>query len=448
MSSNETYKFNYIGLDGCLKKSTKQLGIQTFFSKIHPNDKCGINGLPLTPNSIRIYGRFQYLKTMKHANLCKYVDIERSSQQRLFVVIEHFTVKLTDLLDDPYLLNIIMANTGLIHKWLYEILLAVKYLHERNIVVRNLSLKDMLIDSSGQMKLTNYGLYHMTECGLCVDFHIGNCLYSAPEVYLQEFCMQKNEEKDLEKLSFTQLNNPKMDVWSIGVLLFVLIFNVNSGKYECFNKKHQDILVDMFDMVVMRTETNGYNYLLKLCEIDSETKMTVEKRWKSLVMIIRKCLEIDIHRRACLSNIISSFENELVTRIFTKDQIKHLFFDDKPDCDYDLINIFESQFNRLLHISRKESMKTSSVSDEPLLSRSIHEIYYLWRLIGADFMSILKSTTKDSLKLPAIKKPYLLCKVCVRFLTDSYSCVSAVSEEMFTFAWMSKVFRILVDKQK
>ena len=51
----------------------------TFCAAIFSNDECGANGLPLTPNSIRILGRFQKLKALDHYNLCKYLDIHRDN---------------------------------------------------------------------------------------------------------------------------------------------------------------------------------------------------------------------------------------------------------------------------------------------------------------------------------------------------------------------------------
>lgn len=50
----------------------------TYFAKSHAGDTCGSNGLPLTPNSIVILGRSQFLKSIKHDNLCEYLDIVRS----------------------------------------------------------------------------------------------------------------------------------------------------------------------------------------------------------------------------------------------------------------------------------------------------------------------------------------------------------------------------------
>lgn len=56
-----------------------QLGVNTFVASSHGNDQCGTNGLPLTPNSIVIIGRFHYLKTIEHPHLCRYIDIRKGT---------------------------------------------------------------------------------------------------------------------------------------------------------------------------------------------------------------------------------------------------------------------------------------------------------------------------------------------------------------------------------
>lgn len=60
-----------------------QFGVSTFFAASHSNDKCGANGLPLTPNSIKIVGRFQLLKTLDHPHICKYLDCVRGRHGEL-----------------------------------------------------------------------------------------------------------------------------------------------------------------------------------------------------------------------------------------------------------------------------------------------------------------------------------------------------------------------------
>lgn len=63
-----------------------ELGVSTFCAARHQSEKCGANGLPLTPNSIRILGRFQILKTFEHPHLCKYVDLVREKHGEGFVL--------------------------------------------------------------------------------------------------------------------------------------------------------------------------------------------------------------------------------------------------------------------------------------------------------------------------------------------------------------------------
>lgn len=61
-----------------LENEERCLGGMTFFAQSHPMEVCGSNGLPLTPNSITIYGKSQFLKTIYHPHLSPYLDIIRS----------------------------------------------------------------------------------------------------------------------------------------------------------------------------------------------------------------------------------------------------------------------------------------------------------------------------------------------------------------------------------
>lgn len=107
------------------RRSHKQLGLLSFLARSYPNDKCGSNGLPLTPNSIRIYGKFQSLKSLVSPYLCRYVDIQRGSNERLFVIAEHYSLSLEHLLNDTYIYNLIILS-GLLTKWVFFIFYFVR----------------------------------------------------------------------------------------------------------------------------------------------------------------------------------------------------------------------------------------------------------------------------------------------------------------------------------
>ncbi|XP_034739217.1 TBC domain-containing protein kinase-like protein [Etheostoma cragini] len=190
-----------------------QLGALTFFASALPHDVCGSNGLPLTPNSIKILGRFQILKTITHPRLCQYVDISRGKHERLIVVAEHFESSLSDFQKQGK-----TASPETVLRIAYEVLEGLEFMNKHGMVHRALSAHNVLMDCKGNVKLVKFGLYHMTDHGADVDFPIGYPSYLAPEVIAQGSFHPSDSSHDATPLP----SGPKTDVWSLGVLLFEL----------------------------------------------------------------------------------------------------------------------------------------------------------------------------------------------------------------------------------
>lgn len=88
MTSDSGYSNNYLQfpesrMSPCLSKGNSRIAAITFFAKTHANDVCGLNGLPLTQNSICILGKSQYLKDLSHPNLTEYLDILRGKHGKM-----------------------------------------------------------------------------------------------------------------------------------------------------------------------------------------------------------------------------------------------------------------------------------------------------------------------------------------------------------------------------
>lgn len=69
-----------------LSKVNSQLSAFTFIAKSWQNEAVSANGLPLTPNSISVVGKFQFLKSLDHDNLTQYLQIERGKHGKLIKV--------------------------------------------------------------------------------------------------------------------------------------------------------------------------------------------------------------------------------------------------------------------------------------------------------------------------------------------------------------------------
>lgn len=84
-----------------------------------------------------------------------------------------------------------------------EILLALEYLHKNGVIFRGLKPEDVLLDSRGHVKLTDFGLAKSTKSKSSTFW--GSPLYLAPEII-------KGEKQTIA-----------VDFWSFGVLLYEMM---------------------------------------------------------------------------------------------------------------------------------------------------------------------------------------------------------------------------------
>ncbi|KMQ95912.1 tbc domain-containing protein kinase-like protein [Lasius niger] len=244
-----------------LENEKRCLGGMTFFAQSHPVEVCGSNGLPLTPNSITIYGKSQFLKTIYHPHLSPYLDISRSKHERIVVVAEYSGDPLSIKHD---------LNTEEIIKISFQCLLALKHMNELDLVHRHLSPDNILIKRNSDVQLYNYGLYYMTDGGKNVSFPIGSPKYTAPEVFLNP-----------------SLSGAKVDSWSLGMIIAEQLLgqSIWSGVKlsQCLRKVLSLILCDTSIFERLARENNCFH--------------TYENLSKELKEFVDSCLQIHSVKR-------------------------------------------------------------------------------------------------------------------------------------------------------
>ena len=414
-----------------MKRSEKQLGLMSFYARVYSSDKCGSNGLPLIPNSIRIYGKFQYLKSLAHTNLCRYVQVQRGAHERLFIVSEHYTLNLNDLLNDTYIYNLIMANTTIQLKWCHQMLRAFVCLSLNSIVHRCVHLKYFCVTPSGNLKLNNYGLFYMSECGFCVNFPVCNFVTMAPECLVLEYLYGNkfgeypvnNNEQNVE------LNNPKADVWALGVVLFQFLFGLSSqteSSQQSHNKlltperviaKSLDLLLND-DSPPQTPPKTGFEFLCELYEIEDDKQKQLESRVKPvLVELIKRCLTVNPLERPDFQTLLSFFEAnvdvcELPQSGSQKKQSSLVQFLN-GECDPSQEHCAESiKLKLFCGRVRSSYLKTDKEEGEDeeldradhLWRRGVDEVFYLWKLAGGDFLQTLRQNGRLTHRLMPIEK--------------------------------------------
>ncbi|CAH6789053.1 Tbck [Phodopus roborovskii] len=296
------------------------MGAFTFFASALPHDVCGSNGLPLTPNSIKILGRFQILKTITHPRLCQYVDISRG-------------------------------------KHAFEVLQGLQYLNKHGIVHRALSPHNILLDRKGHVKLAKFGLYHMTAHGDDVDFPIGYPSYLAPEVIAQGICKTTDHVPSEKPLP----SSPKSDVWSLGIILFELCVGRKLFQSLDISERLKFLLtlgcVD--DTIIVLAEEHGCLDIIK--ELP-----------ENVINVLKKCLTFHPSKRPTPDELMKDQVFSDVSPLYTPFIKPASLFSSSLRCA-----------DLTLPEDIDDLCKVDTDSDH-LAERSIEEVYYLWCLAGGD----------------------------------------------------------------
>ncbi|KAF0313866.1 Serine/threonine-protein kinase SIK3 [Amphibalanus amphitrite] len=90
--------------------------------------------------------------------------------------------------------------------WFRQILAAVQYCHRKNVVHRDLKAENLLLDAEDSIKLADFGFSNFYSESDPLTTGCGSPPYAAPELF---------EGKEYD--------GPKADVWSLGVVLYVLV---------------------------------------------------------------------------------------------------------------------------------------------------------------------------------------------------------------------------------
>ncbi|XP_076066691.1 TBC domain-containing protein kinase-like protein [Oratosquilla oratoria] len=377
------------------------LGASTFFASAHPSESCGSNGLPLTPNSIRVLGRAKALRLINHKHLCTYVDIQRSKHERLMVIQEFYPLNLSEACQRYEQINSQEGLTAVAH----QVLQGLMYLNNFGTVNRNLTPDNILIDPKGEAKLYSYGLYYMTEGGAAVSFPIGSPLYSAPEVIIGESCRETSAS-----VNGRTCGNPAWDVWSLGIIIAELLLglqlpDINGGVEETLEFVLQ--LTQVEDPLATLAQT-----------CPSSTSLQALSR--NMQDFLRSCLTVNTKDRPYPKTLLG---HPLFDHLNIVESLQptppHFPVIDPSQCLVDF-----GQYKRKLGISEEnyrdrldnyphpckaqEESKVWRFSEiDHITERSIREVYHLWQLAGGDVEQELKrqkliKTKPTILTLPSI----------------------------------------------
>jgi len=107
-----------------------------------------------------------------------------------------------------------------------QILSGVQYSHAHLVAHRDLKPENLLLDENGNIKISDFGLSNVLKPGSLFSTWCGSPVYTPPEVVLRK-----------------QYNGISMDIWSLGVVLYVLVTGGMPWRLESNVVKNIDDLI-------------------------------------------------------------------------------------------------------------------------------------------------------------------------------------------------------------
>ncbi|CAF3815713.1 unnamed protein product [Adineta steineri] len=126
-----------------------------------------------------------------------------------------------------------------------QIVSAVHFLHKNQIVHRDLKLENILIDHNGDIKLADFGLSNNWSPRRLLHTFCGSPLYASPEI-----------------VSGIPYYGPEVDCWSLGVLLYTLVFGSMPFQGGDYNRLVRNITSGEF---IQPREQSGALGLIRKC---------------------------------------------------------------------------------------------------------------------------------------------------------------------------------------
>uniref|UniRef100_A0A8C6LU38 non-specific serine/threonine protein kinase n=1 Tax=Nothobranchius furzeri TaxID=105023 RepID=A0A8C6LU38_NOTFU len=152
-------------------------------------------------NLKKIFREVQIMKLLKHPHIIRLYQV-METEKMIYLVTEYAS---GGEIFDHLVAHGRMAEKDARKKF-KQIVAAVHFCHCRNIVHRDLKAENLLLDHNLNIKIADFGFSNIFSRGQLLKTWCGSPPYAAPELF---------EGKEYD--------GPKVDIWSLGVVLYVLV---------------------------------------------------------------------------------------------------------------------------------------------------------------------------------------------------------------------------------
>eukprot|EP01119_Soliformovum_irregulare_P001563 TRINITY_DN1126_c0_g1_i1.p1 TRINITY_DN1126_c0_g1~~TRINITY_DN1126_c0_g1_i1.p1 ORF type:complete len:263 (+),score=61.82 TRINITY_DN1126_c0_g1_i1:95-883(+) len=135
---------------------------------------------------------------------------------------------------------------------------AVAFMHSKGVAHRDIKLENIMLSTDGKVKIIDFGMCQTMWSARCTD-HVGSYQYCAPEVLDRK----------------RNYNGYMADVWSLGVVLYALLFGQlpfsSSDFREMKTAQHLDLYIPS-----TKVSASAQNLLREMLQVDPLKRITMK----------------------------------------------------------------------------------------------------------------------------------------------------------------------------
>eukprot|EP01113_Clastostelium_recurvatum_P026107 TRINITY_DN3133_c0_g1_i2.p1 TRINITY_DN3133_c0_g1~~TRINITY_DN3133_c0_g1_i2.p1 ORF type:complete len:1126 (+),score=187.84 TRINITY_DN3133_c0_g1_i2:1587-4964(+) len=217
-----------------------------------------INKSKVDPDALNTIQReVRIMKLLSHPNIIRLYEVLENAKM-LFLIMEYA--------DGGEVMDFIVAHGKLqerdARRFFMQILSAIHYCHGKRVAHRDLKPENLLLDADMNIKIIDFGLSNLFEPGFLMKTFCGSPTYAPPEL------IQRRE-----------YIGPAVDVWSMGVVLFVLLCGYlpfdGHNFVELFNK----ILSGHF-VIPQHVSAEASSLLRRMLVVEPTERANAQEIWQ------------------------------------------------------------------------------------------------------------------------------------------------------------------------
>lgn len=213
-------------------------------------------------NLQKVYREVDIMKQLDHPHIIKLYQV-METKNMIYIVSEYAS---QGEIFDYIARHGRMTESGARRKF-WQILSAVEYCHNRRVVHRDLKAENLLMDNGMNIKIADFGFSNYYSPGEQLATWCGSPPYAAPEVF--------------EGKKYT---GPEIDIWSLGVVLYVLVCGALPFDGSSLHTLRDRVLSGRFRIPYFMS-SDCESLIRKMLVLDPTKRYTVEQikrhRWMS-----------------------------------------------------------------------------------------------------------------------------------------------------------------------